>query len=644
MSDSELIKYQLLPQFFCSKKEYFNDLKKNKPKQKNVDFLTGLLTQYKVGGNYDFEMAINNTKMFKDFYSQTCKNLDEDQIKLLENGIFFYDNKALLYCIKDKKVEDEFLNKIENIESISHTEYDLIKDNSKKSGLSSGSNKKSHKSNNKESDKPKKKINKMSGIENRAIALESLVNFNLKELNTISLPDLIFNLTYVPKDVDNSIGLFYEWDSCLLYKEANDCEINNLIPFPFYKQKKYKINLNGEIEQINDRFFLLKDSINFIEVKSHFPKEHEEREKQNISNIIMTMMKKLNYFMEIYQKLKIDIKNINIILLYNQNLIKNFKETIKEYIQESKKSLNDKMKNYDIFFEIIYINPSIGKMSLEYIRKKMEEYKFELAKSNDKIESLEKLYKNELNDKMNSLNIQYKNELNEKIDSLKKLYENELNDKIEVLKTQHKNEIDKSNTKIKVLEEQIADLKGKFNELLKIGSQKDNTIISPIKDEIQEIKGIEKKEVKIFNIKDKVQIFEPKISQKNEDNKTNKNMIINNTIQMSENKNIIKINDTKNDEVSDYIYENIKRKFALKDSEKVYVKMYEKFIQNLNVSSASLIKYKNNHTSRVPEKITNAFHGALDSLTKNEKDLFFEVYKFKKCMFVCSGVKKTEFK
>ena len=135
----------------------------------------------------------------------------------------------------------------------------------------------------------------------------------------------------------------------------------------------------------------------------------------------------------------------------------------------------------------------------------------------------------------------------------------------------------------------------KINELLKNGSQKDNTIINSIKDEIQEIKGIKKKEVKIFNFKDKVQIFEPKISQKNEDNKTNKNIIINNTIQMSENKNIIKINDTKNDEVSDYIYENIKRKFALKDSEKVYVKMYEKFIQNLNVSSASLIKYKNNH-------------------------------------------------
>jgi len=621
MSDSELIKYQLLPQFFCSKKEFFNDLKKNKPKQKNVDFLTGLLTQYKVGGNYDFEMAINNTKMFKDFYSQTCKNLDEDKIKLLENGIFFYDNKALLYCIKDKKVEDEFLNKIENIESISHTEYDLIKDNSKKSGLSSGSNKKSHKSNSKESDKPKKKSNKMSGIENRAIALESLVNFNLKELNTISLPDLIFNLTYVPKDVDNSIGLFYEWDSCLLYKEANDCEINNLIPFPFYKQKKYKINLNGEIKQINDRFFLLKDSINFIEVKSHFPKEHEESEKQNISNIIITMMKKLNYFMEIYQKLKIDIKNINIILLYNQNLIKNFKETIKEYIQESKKLLNDKMKIYDIFFEIIYINPSIGKISLEYIRKRMEEYKLELGKSNDKI-----------------------NSLNEKIDSMKKQYENELNDKIEVLKAQHKNEIDESNTKIKVLEEQISDLQSKFNEFLKIGSQKDNTIISPIKDEIQEIKGIEKKEVKIFNIKDKVQIFEPKISQNIEDNKTNKNIIINNTIQMSENKNIIKINDTKNDEVSDYIYENIKNKFKLKDSEKIYVKMYEKFIQNLNVSSASLIKYKNNHTNKVPEKITKAFHAALDSLTKNEKDLFFEEYKFQKCMLSCSGVKNIEFK
>ena len=47
---------------------------------------------------------------------------------------------------------------------------------------------------------------------------------------------------------------------------------------------------------------------------------------------------------------------------------------------------------------------------------------------------------------------------------------------------------------------------------------------------------------------------------------------------MNENKNIIKINDTKNDEFSDCVYENIKRKFALKNSEKVYDKMYEKYI------------------------------------------------------------------
>ena len=43
-------------------------------------------------------------------------------------------------------------------------------------------------------------------------------------------------------------------------------------------------------------------------------------------------------------------------------------------------------------------------------------------------------------------------------------------------------------------------------------------------------------------------------------------------------KSIIKINDTKNDEFSDCVYENIKRKFGLKNSEKVYVKMYEKYI------------------------------------------------------------------
>ena len=158
MSGSEIIKYELLPQFFCPKEEYFKNLKKKIPlSQKNVEYLFGMFNQYKVGGNYEFEMAMKNKKMFNEFYIQACKNLDEKEIKLLQNGIFFYDKRALLYCIKDNKVEDEFLSNIENIESISHTEYDLKKDNSKKSDLSSGSNKKSHKSNSKGSDKPKKK-------------------------------------------------------------------------------------------------------------------------------------------------------------------------------------------------------------------------------------------------------------------------------------------------------------------------------------------------------------------------------------------------------------------------------------------------------------------------------------------------------
>ena len=54
--------------------------------------------------------------------------------------------------------------------------------------------------------------------------------------------------------------------------------------------------------------------------------------------------------------------------------------------------------------------------------------------------------------------------------------------------------------------------------------------------------------------------------------------IINTKIQLNENKNIIKINDNQNDEFSDCVYENIQRKFALKNSKKVYVKMHEKYI------------------------------------------------------------------
>jgi hypothetical protein len=101
MSGSEIIKYELLPQFFCPKEEYFKNLKKKIPlSQKNVEYLFGMFNQYKVGGNYEFEMAMKNKKMFNEFYIQACKNLDalSHDIITKKGGLLYFNGKK--YFIK----------------------------------------------------------------------------------------------------------------------------------------------------------------------------------------------------------------------------------------------------------------------------------------------------------------------------------------------------------------------------------------------------------------------------------------------------------------------------------------------------------------------------------------------------------------
>ena len=69
--------------------------------------------------------------------------MKDETIKILENGIFIYNGKLLLYCVKN--------------------------DN-------------------------------MTGIKNRALVLESLVNFYFRQLKIVPLPSLLINLNYKKSD------------------------------------------------------------------------------------------------------------------------------------------------------------------------------------------------------------------------------------------------------------------------------------------------------------------------------------------------------------------------------------------------------------------------------------------------------------
>ena len=57
--------------------------------------------------------------------------MKDETIKILENGIFIYNGKLLLYCVKNEKIEDDFISDIKCIKSIPHKEYDPDLDNSK---------------------------------------------------------------------------------------------------------------------------------------------------------------------------------------------------------------------------------------------------------------------------------------------------------------------------------------------------------------------------------------------------------------------------------------------------------------------------------------------------------------------------------
>ena len=605
-NNPKLLKYDLSPNYFIPKQTYFQKFQKESTAKLQTYFK--LNTFYK---SNEFIERIKNENLLCLFYDDILNKLKkEEKIPILEHGFFFYDRKFLLYVKKDEHIMDNYLMNIKYIKPIEHKVYDpsiptipINKYENNQKALSSGNtiqkkalSDKFDKDDNLSLDSnPMLKEDYMSGIKNRALVLESLVNYYFKKLS-LSLPEIIFNLQYNPAEKKNSesINFFYEWDGCFLFKEDQNIFFKSSEVLPFSNEKKYKIFLNDKIEETNDDILLLKNSLNFIEVKTHFPKDQENNENNSLKNVIKTMFIKLNYFVDLFFEILTNdtIDNIKIILLYDQIRLKNYDKIISKYINTYKKLITfKKAKAEFIYFDIIYIIPSISK--------------FVIMKSNTE-ENLE---------------------LKNQIQNLKESNE-ALTKKITLANTKFNEEKNISNIKIKNLElanakfneeKNISDIKIKNLELAnaKFIEEKNISDIKIKNLELANAKFIEenkKSDVKIKNLQDEIEEIKKLLLELN----ANKNP--KNKLEESENKN----NYSKNP--------NINIKVEEEFSKEMINKINEECKKVLKVENFSILTYKNNHTK---EPISSAFHDALKKFNKKARNKFFEKYGLIPCMSVC---------
>ena len=480
-SDNIILNYALRKEYFVNKNTYFKDLHSQCSNVCHKPFC--LLN--KVYQSEDFGKKIKEEKIINDYYENAKKNLENAKtIEILKNGLFIYARKMLLYCVKDEEIEDNYLSDVHNISCIKHEDYDKLENSSSNTANSAGDNiSKSFKSDSKY-DK-----NAMTGLKNRGFVLESLVNFFFRQFQIMPLPNLLINLDYVKggKKSENSINLFYEWNGCYLLgdnENKNDVTFETDFALPFNKEIQYKISHDNKTEKINNNILIKKNSIVFIEVKTHFPKEIEENKNNNLENIIKVMFLKLNYFTSLYSKiLKNKVKEIKIILLYDQNHLRDYKKTIEEFIDKYKNNFLS-IKDYEIYFDILYIIPYISKLSLNQMNKK-------LLEANEKIEILEK-----------------------EIENIK-ILEKEKEKEIEKIKISEK-EKEKENEKVKKELELIK---------LKLGLVEDKSSPSADKNIIEKSSNIPKTEISTPKYdRKKLKIYSDVIIKDEDKNQINKNI------------------------------------------------------------------------------------------------------------------------
>ena len=236
--NKDKVKYDLSNEYFIETKKYFQSFSENK------DIGTLFHSQLNfIPYTENFIEEIKSNDMLYKFFSETEEVIRKSkQINILKNGLFYSKKKKLFfYCRKDEKIEDNYIADITNIECIDHEEYDKIHINVNKeknikdkfaiSGDIRDNNSDNYDSKSEKRIKYKKnnysfknyikkpKSNKITDLKNRDLGLESLVCFYFKELKLVSLPDIIFYLSYkankYTKNINN-INLYYEWDGCFL--------------------------------------------------------------------------------------------------------------------------------------------------------------------------------------------------------------------------------------------------------------------------------------------------------------------------------------------------------------------------------------------------------------------------------------------
>ena len=399
---SSYISYTLNGNYFVNKDTFY----KNLHQECKLDDHKSMCLCKKVIPSFDFCKKIKEEEIIYQYYENSIKNLQEkDKIHIVENGLFVLENKMLLYCVKNEKIEDDYLADVKNIKCIDHNEYDKSKSKSNSNKENKDDTKSNDKDNNvfNKSDNNSFKSNSkyekdsMTGLKNRALVLESLVNYYFRQFPILSLPNIIINLDYKSKFSDKNkskteINLFFEWDGCYLFEGKDDITFSTDFILPFNKEIKYKINRNKNIEKVQNDILIRNNSIVLIEVKTHFPKENEDDHDNNLENVIKIMFTKLNYFVPLYKKiLKKNIKEIKMILLYDQNRLKNYKSSITNYLEQYKQNYKI-IDQSELYFDIIYIIPSIGKLSLNHINQQLFETKQkikQLENNNQKLIQLE---------------------------------------------------------------------------------------------------------------------------------------------------------------------------------------------------------------------------------------------------------------
>ena len=614
--DYELLNYTLRKDFFINKNLFFENLLHQCSNDCNEKYKL-YCEQKKIYLNPDFLNEIKQETKLNNYYENAKRKIEnENTIEILKNGLLIHEGKMLLYCIKDDK----------------------------------------------------------------SLLLESVVNYYFNQFILLPLPNLIFNLNYIKigdnsDNSINSINLFFEWDGCYFLnisenKNENDSYSGSDLLLPFHGEMKYKMT-KKKTELLNNNILIKKDSIIFIDVKTNFPKEEEEDKNNNFENIIKVMFAKLNYFIYLYSEiLKKKVKEIKIILLYDQNRLIKYKDNIIEYIDKYKNDFID-IDTYEIYFDILYIIPYISKLSLNDVTK-------ELLEINKRIEKLEEDNKRiKQLEEENRKRIEKLEEDNKRIEKL----EEENRKRIEKLEEDNKGikPLEEDNKSIKKLEEEIEKFK---NELALIKLQIYQLKQNKIKEDEKIIVDKKGKNDKRKNItpeyNNKIKKIYDNILTKDDTHKNNvstqskiiktKQQLDNTLIKNKENKkrneinqkkeyipkknkkNKVEIQDEKiiKQELNisgnlfidvDNIYKLIKLKIdnnkTLLEKEKVYKLIYENCRKELNIENFNLMDYKTNHCSGNKSIIKDAFHKALKKLTKEQRKLFFNTYKFLPCMTEC---------